>query len=135
MDLEVAQWLAELITQAIGELPRSPGLTIEVEHEASKWVQVIPEEHEEQPGLVSGYVINFPQRSQDDSPLDLLRSTGVRIPPDTAVVSHELGSHATIWVRPDIPIVALALFLGDILEKVGGVAPDYELNVQIQYGF
>ncbi len=55
--------------------------------------------------------------------------------PGTQAVGWEDGAHATIRIRPDVPLVGLAHFAGDILEKVVGASSDAELSVQIEYGF
>jgi hypothetical protein len=135
MDRDVAQWLVELILQATHELSRSPGLTIEVENDGNNWVQVIPEEHEEQPHRIAGYVVNFPQRFGDRALIDALQDAGVSLPSDTAVIAQEDNGYGTLLVRADIPLVVLALLVGDIVEKIGGAAPGSELNVQLEYGF
>jgi hypothetical protein len=134
MDRDVAEG-AELVLQAIHELSRRPGLTVEVEADRQNWVQVIPVEHVEQPGSVSGFVVNFPERFGSRGLVDGLQEAGIRLPPDTALIAHEANSYGTLRVRADIPLVALALFVGAIIERIGGAAPGYELSVHIEYGF
>lgn len=135
MDLEVAEWLAELILQAANEISRRPGLTIEVEDDASNWVQVVLESDEETPGSLSGYVLNFPQQFSPGSADAALREAGLSLPPGTRVLAHEPGAYGTIWIRPDIPVAALALLIGDIIEKANGAPAGSEVNVLIEYGF
>lgn len=135
MDRETANWLAELIQQATSELEYNPGLTVEVETDATKWLQVLPEEDEETAELLGGYVLNFPYRNHSGDPLLAMQSVGLSLPPDTRALEWEDNGHAMVWIRPDIPLVALALFIGDILTKITGAPDDSEFTVQIEYGF
>ncbi len=135
MDRETANWLAGLIQQATSELAYNPGLTIEVEADATKWLQVLPEEDQEIAEQLAGYVLNFPYRNYSGDPLSALKSVGLSLPPDTRTLEWEDDGHAMMWIRPDIPLVALALFIGDIFTKIIGAPDDSELTVQIEYGF
>ncbi len=135
MDIEVANWLAELVQQMTSELFFRPGLTIEVDDHPGNWVQIILEGEEERGEILSGFTINFPQRRSTAPLLRALEEAGLMLPPDTEVLADEPGQFGTIRVRPDIPLVALALLAGDILERLGGVTGRYEVNVQIEYGF
>lgn len=132
MELEVATWLAELIQQALAVMEHRPGLTIEVEDDPSNWVQIIPESDVISEQL-TGYSLNFPFRESGDEPEMYVKSAGLRLPPETQFTSWQRGSHITLWIRPDIPLVALALFASDILEKLGKARLGYEVNVQIMH--
>jgi len=133
MDREVAEWLAELIAQAVAALEHQPGLTCEVQGDATRWIQILPEQ-DDVPGQVSGIVLNFAYRHQEE-PLAVLKRAGLTLPPGTRVETWEAGGYATLWVRPDIPVVALALFVGDIVEKVMEAPAGYELQAWIEYGY
>lgn|SRR5574341_1146451 len=135
MDRDVAEWLAELILQTIHELSRSPGLTIEVEDDRHNWVQIIPEEQKGEPGRVSGFVVNFPEPFGRRDLMQRLQTEGLQLPPNTTLIAHEANGYGTLLIRADIPLMALALLVGDIVERVGGAASGYELSVHIQYGF
>ncbi len=134
MDAEVAIWLGELIGRAVVELEFAPGLTIEVDDDTSQWLQLIPEESPAD-GSLAGFLLNFPYRSWAGDPLEQLAEAGLMLPPGTQVVGWEDGAHAAIRLRPDVPLVGLAHFAGDILEKIVGASPEAELSVQVEYGF
>ncbi len=134
MDAEVAIWLGELIGRAVVELEFAPGLTIESDDDPGQWLQLLLEESEAD-GTLSGFLLNYPYRDRAGDPLQCLGELGVKSPPGTQTVGWEDGAHATIRIRPDVPLVGLAHFAGDILEKVVGASSDAELSVQIEYGF
>ena len=134
MDPEVAIWLGELIGMAVVELEHSPGLTIEADDEPRLWLQIIPEQSEED-GSLAGFLINFPYRTGEGDPLDWLSQAGLTPPPGTETVGWEDGGHAAIRIRRDVPLVGLAHFAGDILDKIVGAQPGAELAVQIEYGY
>ena len=134
MDQDEAIWLAELLLEAISYLEDSPGLTVEVEGELNQWVQVVFEA-DEADGSLKGFNLNFPYRGQAGDPVTTLTKAGLSIPPDTQSKEWEDDGFATIWIRPDVPIVALALFIGDILDRIIKTAPGASLAVQIEYGF
>lgn len=133
MDQDEAVWLAELLLEAISNLEDSPGLTVEVEGNLNQWLQVLFEKDDD--GSLRGFTLNFPYRALGGDPLITLEKAGLSVPPDTRAVEWEDGGFASIWVRPDAPIVALALFIGDILERVIGATAGSPLAVQIEYGF
>jgi hypothetical protein len=135
MDGAVAGWLAELIKQTTSEGAYSAGLTVEVDDHPESWVQIIPEMETDGSAQFSGFAINFPCRQRHASLQEALDLAGLKSPPDTQILAHEPGKYGTIWVRPDIPLLALALFAGDILEKLGGAPDDYEISVNIEHGF
>jgi hypothetical protein len=134
MDAETAIWLAGLIAQAVTALEHSPGMTVEDEANSAHWLQIVAEEADGEPRL-GGFVLNFPYREHQGDPLETLQQTGLRIPPGTRVEHWEDGGFATIWVRPDVPLVALAHFVGDILARITGAEASAELAVKIEYGF
>lgn len=134
MEADVAIWLGELIGRAVVEMAHGPGLTIEVTEMPGLWLQVIPEESDETAGL-GGFLLNFPYREPSGDPLDALAAAGVTPPPDTRLDRWEQGGFATLWVRPDIPLVGLAHFCGDILERLTGAPPNADLSVRYEYGF
>ncbi len=134
MDAETAVWLAELIAEAHTDLSEHPGLTLEVESKTNQWVQIVPEPEDDGISL-SGFLLNFPYRTHITEPLQTLTEKGLVAPPDTQTIEWQEDGFATIWVRPDIPLVALAHFAGDILQRVVGVDSDARLAVQIEYGF
>lgn len=134
MDIEQATWLAELIQQAITQHEHNPCLTIEVEGNSRQWIQVVPEKETDGEQL-GGFVLNFAYRKQKGDPLEVLNKAGVKAPPGTEPLTWEDGGYATIWVRPDVPPVALALFAGNILERITGASEHDEIGVQIEYGF
>ncbi len=134
MDQDEAIWLAELIMEAVSNLDDNPGLTVEVEGNLNQWIQVVPE-HDSDDGSLSGFALNFPYRDHAGDPLSTLERAGLIPPPDTRSVEWEDGAFATIWIRPDAPVVALAHFISDVLEKVVGSKPGSALTVQIEYGF
>lgn len=134
MDKEEATWLAEMILNAAADLEDSPGLLIEVETRVGQWVQVLIE-HDEEDGKVGGYALNFPYRDHSGDPLVALESVGLKLPPDTRALEWENDGFATIWIRPDIPLVALALFINDILICITGAAADAVITVRVEYGY
>lgn len=134
MDAEEAIWLAELIAQAVAELAHSPGLTIEVHGDANLWLQVLPEESEID-GKLAGFILNFPYRLSSGDPLSTLAALGLKPPPGTHSVEWQDGAFARLLVRPDVPLVGLAHFAGDLLQHIVGAPPGAELTVQIEHGF
>lgn len=134
MDKEEATWLAELILEAAAGLEDNPCLLIEVESKTSQWIQVLPE-RDEDTGGVGGFALNYPYRDRSGDPLLTLQSAGLKPPPDTQALDWEDDGFATIWIRPDVPLVALALFANDILVRVVGAEPDAAIAVRIEYGY
>jgi hypothetical protein len=134
VDADTAIWLGELLGKAVVEMEHSPGLIIEAEGRTGDWVQIIPEESEHD-GTLAGFVVNFPYRGHAGSPLETLQTQGVKPPPGTQTRTWEDGGYATLWIRPDVPLVGLAHFAGDILEKLIGVPADSELTAQFEYGY
>ncbi len=134
MDAQQALWLSGLILQALAELEHSPGLTIEVVDNEHLWVQLLPEESEED-GALAGFVLNFPYRHRSGDPLQTLREITLKPPPGTRTLLWEDGGYARIWLRPDVPLVGLAHFVGDVLERVVGAPQNAELAVRIEYGY
>lgn len=134
IDQDEAVWLAEVMMEAVAHLDDKPGLTAEVEGNQNQWVQVVFEQNDED-GSLSGFKLNFPYRGRAGDPVKTLSEAGLSLPPDSVAVDWEDGGFATIWVRPDAPVVALAHFIGDILEHVIGAAPTSTLTAQIEYGF
>lgn len=135
MDIEQATWLANLIEQAISVVEDGPGLTIELESDPRRWVQLVPEEHEAAAGQLAGFLINLPYRDWRGDPLHSLAQAGLNLPPDTRVLSWEDDGHATLWLRPDVPLTPLALLIGELFERFLGVDTEIDLTVQIEYGF
>lgn len=133
MDRETAQWLAGLMTQVFSQVQQKGGLTVEVRDDANLWAQVIPEIDEES-GKLGGVLLNF-SYPYNEEPLEALRGAGLKLPPDTKAQEWEANGFARLWIRPDIPVVALCLFVGDIIEKVMDAPPEYELHAWIEYGY
>ncbi len=134
MDKEEATWLAEMILETAANLEDSPCLLIEVESKISQWVQVLLECDEES-GQVGGFALNFPYRDHSGDPLTALQAAGLKPPPNTRALEWEDDGFATIWIRPDVPLVALALFANDILVRVVGASADATITVRIEYGY
>lgn len=134
MDAQQALWLSGLILQALAELEHSPGLTIEVVEDERLWTQLLPEESEED-GALAGFVINFPYRDHSGDPLQTMRDITLKPPPGTRTIAWEDDGYARIWLRPDVPLVGLAHFVGDVLERIVGVPQNAELAVRIEYGY
>lgn len=134
MDAQQALWLSGLILQALAELEHSPGLTIEVVDNEHLWVQLLPEEAEEN-GTLAGFVLNFPYRRRSGDPLQTMRDATLKPPPGTRTLLWEDNGYARIWLRPDVPLVGLAHFVGDVLERIVGAPPNAELAVRIEYGY
>ncbi len=132
MDAETAIWLGDLIAQATLALEDGPCVTIEVEGQSNHWIQVIPEEAEEK---LSGFLLNFPYRSRQGDPLETLQAAGLALPPGTQTRFWEDNGYAALWIRPDVPLVGLAHFAGNVLTHIVGAPSDAELEVQIEYGF
>ena len=133
IDPELAQWLTSLIAQTLAQLEHGAGLTCEVEGQTRLWVQAVPEQDKETNRL-GGILLNFTYRHTDE-PLAVLARVGMKPPPDTRVVEWETNAFARLWIRPDIPVVALAYFVGDIIEKVLEAPPGYELAAWIEHGY
>ena len=129
MEFEVAEWLSDLIRRAVTVLQESPGLTIEVDENPAIWVQVIPEA--DQSGALSGYVLNLAYEGVFDEPLERIPKVGIQLPPDTRVITWEGGAYTTLWVRPDVPSLLLALLIGDLIEKIGDTPNAYNLSVEV----
>lgn len=134
LDENEAIWLGELIGKAVVELEHAPGMTVEVDGTPNQWVQVIPEASEHD-GSLAGFILNFPYRGHEGPPLDTLQDLRLMPPPGSENRTWENGGFARIWIRPDVPLVGLAHFVGDILHRVVGAAPDAELAVQFDYGY
>ncbi|GAB4469391.1 MAG: hypothetical protein Kow00124_04500 [Anaerolineae bacterium] len=133
MDKETAGWLANLIQEAAMELEHNPGLTIEVDGEEEKWVQIIPEADDE--GHFAGFTLNFPYRGQSGDPLITLTEHVTTPPPGSLTIGWEDGGYARLHIRQDIPLTALAFFINDLLVKLLGAAENPELAIRIEYGF
>lgn len=131
IDPDVAQWLTGLLAQTFAQLERHPGLTCEVEEDPKRWVQVIPETTE---GRLSGILLNFAYAHAEE-PLATLTRVDMTPPPDTRVAEWEADGFARLWIRPDIPVAALALFIGDIIEKVLEAPQNYALAAWIESGY
>jgi hypothetical protein len=134
LDAETAIWLADLFARAVTDLEYHPGLLIEVEASPDQWVQVIIESDEDSLA-VSGFLMSFPYRVFDIGPLQALSELLIPPPPGTHCVEWEEGGFARLLLRPDVPLVGLAHFIGDVLERLVGMAPGSELTVQIEYGY
>jgi hypothetical protein len=134
MDLEVATWIAEMILETVSCLEEHPGLTIEVENHPNQWVQVIPEQDEETEKL-SGFTLNFPYREFRGDPLLALAAAEMKPPPGTQTLEWEDNGFASILLRTDIPLVALALFIGDILTRIVGADEDSSFAIHNEYGY
>jgi hypothetical protein len=132
MDIEVAEWLAEMIQQSVSEIQHGAGLTIEVDDHPENWLQIVPEAVKD--GVLTGFVVNFPYRSLHEDPLERLAAAGIKPPPSTKVATWEGGGYATLRLRADVPLVAFALFVADVLERIGGAHQPYEINLQIMHG-
>lgn len=133
-DADTAIWLGEMIGKAVVELQHSPGITVEVDKMPNEWVQVLPEASQ-LTGQLSGFVLNFPYRGQEGDPVQTLLDAGLTPPPNTQSRAHEDDGFATIWVRPDTPLVGLAHFIGDILHTIVNADEEAEVNVQFDYGY
>lgn len=134
LEADVAIWLGELIGKAVVELEHKPGMTVEVDGEPNQWVQVIPEASQVT-GELGGFVLNFPYRGHTGDPVETLREEGLLPPPGTESREWEDDGFAMIWLRPDVPLVALAHFTGDVLHSIVGAPPDAELAVDFSYGY
>ena len=135
MDIEQGQWIAELIGQALAGIENQPGLTIEVEDRAALWLQVLLESDEYDPKKLSGFVLNFPYRGFAEAPLQILHQHNITPPPDTKMLTWDKTQFATLWLRPDTPLIGLALFIGDIFSQIIGADNDADFNIQIEYGY
>jgi hypothetical protein len=134
IDSDEAIWLADLFLEAIANLDDKPGITIEVEGNPNHWVQVVFEPNEVDLSL-AGFTLNFPFRKRSGDPLRALENAGLVLPPGSRAVEWEDDAFASIWLRPDVPIVALAHFVGDILERIVGANPTAMITAQIEFGF
>jgi hypothetical protein len=130
----VAQWLAGLIHETTDHLAYSPGVTIEVKGDSTRWVQLILEADPDDQSL-SGMILNFAYRGHKGDPLETLKSANLIPPPGSETLEWEDGGFARIWVRPDAPLIALSMFIGDILLKIQGAKEGFEITVQIEYGY
>ena len=135
LDAEEAIWLAELIGQTVYELPHQPGLTVEIIDTPEYWVQLIPTESEREEGTLAGFLLNFPYREHTGDPLHLLGTLGLPPPPQTSSHQWEENHFATLRLSPDVPLIGLAHFIGDILERVVGASPSAEVQAHIDYGY
>ena len=133
MQIEEATWLAGLIAEAIAQIDDGPGLTIEVEGRPHLWLQVILESGDDR--SLTGFLLNMPYREHQGDPLETLAKSGFAAPPGTIAVRWEDGQVAQLWVRPDIPLIPLALLVGDLLERLVGAPAESELTVQIERGY
>jgi len=133
MDEKEAAWLAGLIRDAAWHLEESPGLTIQVDGEPEKWIQIIPVAGEV--GEHSGYLLNVPYQNRQGNPMHVMGQVGVLLPPDTATDSWEDNGFATLRLSEDIPLVALAYLIDDLLKKFLSAADDFSIHVQIEHGF
>jgi hypothetical protein len=132
MDREVANWLAGFIQQTITQLDSRPCMIVEVEGDPKRWLQVIPQAKNEQ---LSGLWLNFAYRNHQGNPLQTLEAADIIAPPGSQSDTWEDNGYATIWIRPDVPLLALALLIGDLMERIVGASPDDELNILIEYGY
>lgn len=136
MDEELAQWLAGLIAQAILGVQQNAGLTCEIIGDTSRWVQVVPEQPTEDDGQqsISGLSLNFAYRHNEE-PLEKLEALGLKPPPGTTVTAWEPDAFTTLHLRPDIPVIALAFFIGDVFGKVQAAPQGYDISVKLDYGY
>lgn len=132
MEAKMALWLTSLIIQTMKQLDEKPGLSFEVEGHENYWVQIVPED-EAGNGILSGFLLNFAYH-HSQPPDAALQDAGVTLPPDTRVLTWEANRFATLWIRPDVPVVALAHFAGDILEKIQRAPAGYQLSASIEHG-
>ena len=132
MKREMVLWLTGLIIQTLTQLEDKPSLTCEVEGDDSHWAQIVPEDSTSS-GKLSGFTLNFAYRHSDE-PLAILKEVGLGLPPGSRVIEWEAGGFATLWLRPDLPVVALAHLTGDIIEKVQNTKGDYQLVAWIEHG-
>src|SRR5688572_25441090 len=102
MDIEVAEWLAEMIQQAVAEIEHGTGLTIEVDDHSENWLQIVPEAGNDK--VLTGFAVNFPYRGHHEDPLERLAAAGIKPPPGTKVVTWEGGGYATLRLRADVPL-------------------------------
>lgn len=133
MDEKEAAWLAGLLRDASWQLDQGAGVTIEVVEDDEHWIQVLPTG--DAASGVEGYLVNFPYRGLEGSPLATLGQFGLLLPPGTKDRSWEDDGFATVEVRPDVPLVALAYLINDIFLKIMNVPESRELSVQLEYGF
>ena len=133
MDEKESAWLAGLLRDAVWHLEENPGMTIQVEQEPNLWIQVIPQAGEA--GELASFLLNMPYREKQGDPLHTLGQVGVMLPPDTSADDWEDNGFATFGVRWDIPLVALALLVNDLLIKFLGAPENHTITVQIEYGF
>lgn len=130
----IAQWLAGLIDEAITNLAYNPGLTIETEGDNNRWAQLIPEVDPEDQSL-SGIILNFAYQKHKGDPLETIKSSGLRPPPGSETLEWEDDGFARIWMRPDVPLIALSMFIGDILAKIEGAPEGFKITVKVEYGY
>lgn len=132
MDKEIVNWLAGLIQQTITQLANRPCMIIEVEGDPKRWLQMIPQIEDDQ---LSGLWLNFTYKNHQGNPLHTLEMVDIIPPPGSQSDTWEDNGYATIQLRPDVPLLALTLFIGDLMERIVGTSPDDELSVQIEYGY
>lgn len=133
MDAKEAAWLAGLIRDASWQIDEGAGLTIEIVGDPTHWVQVVPVGGGSE-GL-DHYLVNFSYRGNEGNPIQRLGQLGLMLPPDTQAPSWEDDGFATVTIRQDVPLVALAYLINDIFLKMMNVPPERELSVQMEYGF
>src|SRR5690606_41247663 len=100
-------------------------MTIEADDRPDYWLQILPEASEHD-GQLEGFVLNFPYRGHTGDPVETLRQRGLTPPPGTETREWEDNAFAMIWIRPDVPLVGLAHFAGDILQVIVGAARSAE---------
>jgi hypothetical protein len=134
LDEDQAIWLGELILEAIANLADHPAMTIEVDGTPNQWIQAVFEADEDDTKF-AGFTLNFPYRGYSGDPLAAVEKAGLKPPPDTKALEWEDDGFATLWIRPDAPVIAMALLMSDILQRMVGALPDASLSAQIEYGF
>ena len=133
MDRDTARWLAGLIADAETQLENGPGLTVEVINNPLCWLQIIPEVDPET-GAADGFLLNFPYE-HTENPLELITRMGIVLPPGSLMIDWQAGFSTQIKIRQDVPLMALGLLVGDLLEKLMELQPDYDLEVLIDHGY
>ena len=135
LDPEEASWLAGLIAQAVIDLSHGPCVTVEVDGDEKRWIQILPVESEVEPGRIESFQLNFPYRDRSGDPLSLLAESGLRPPPGTETADYDSGHFAALHIRGDVPLLGLAHFSADILEAIVGAPSNAEMAVRVEYGY
>lgn len=131
-DTEEAKWLSTFLAEMLAQLEYHPGLTIEIEGQPHRWLQIIPQADDDL--TLNSYLLNF-AAGQPGILADIHLDQLLSLPPDTQLINSAEEGPIQMIVRADIPILALGLFVLEVFSLILGRSTNDELALRVEYGF